>query len=196
MCHTKHINSLTNPTVFFNCISAALATLNLVSAAATIKWIRMSGSVMTPLARNFTIPSLVWKGSIHLFMKYIFPSFKNEEFYWLCAHIQDNKRNKNPQKIYKIWMQIPLPPMFLRRISFCSAQVLSFSLLPAIYTADAAKSDYMTNFSAYNKAISSMIWNLSSLWHYCHILAGGWMDDRFPAAKRSTAFLSLPQGLN
>jgi hypothetical protein len=68
--------------------------------------------------------------------------------------------------------------MFLARISPCFAEVLFFSLLSAIYTADAANSDWMTNFSAYSKTIPSMIWYLSSLWHYCHILAGeGWIRD-------------------
>jgi len=68
--------------------------------------------------------------------------------------------------------------MFLRRLSSRSVEVLFFSLLPAIYTVDAAKSKWMTNFSAYSKTTPSMIWNLSSLWHYCHTLVGeGWMRD-------------------
>lgn len=178
MCHTKHINSITNPTIFFKCMSAALATLNLVSAAATIKWIRMSESVMTPLARNFTIPSLVWKGSTHSSMKQIFSLLYKWRLSLTMCPYKGQQIEKNPQKIYKIWMQIPLPHMFLRRISSWSAEVLFFSLLPATYTTDAAKSEWTNNFLAYSKTVPSIIWNLSSLWHYCHILAGeGWMRD-------------------
>ena len=61
--------------------------------------------------------------------------------------------------------------MFWRRISPHSAEVLFFSLLPAIYTADAAISEWMTNFAACSKTTPSMIRNLSSPCHYGHILA-------------------------
>jgi len=54
-------------------------------------------------------------------------------------------------------MQIPLPYMFLGKISSCSAEVLFFFLLLAIYTTDVAKSDWTTNFSAYSKTTPSMI---------------------------------------
>lgn len=49
----------TYPAIFFNSESAIFATLNRVSEAATIKWIRTSEGGKNPPAMNFTMPNFV-----------------------------------------------------------------------------------------------------------------------------------------